>query len=159
MALYDQQNNQTPWYGQQPAYAQTRPMTQVPNAQTYAQQPAQQASQISQFAFITNPGVVDMWPVAPGSEMTFINLETMTMYVKRVDEYNHPLKVRIFKLNEVTDEPAKPLEQTPQVNMDELKSYLSSEIDRVVSDRFQSMFTIRDQHNGSINIGGGVVNA
>ena len=56
MALYDQQNNQTPWYGQQPVnYAQTRPMTQVPNAQTYAQQPVQQASQISQFAFITVP--------------------------------------------------------------------------------------------------------
>lgn len=141
MGLYDQNQNGTgtPWYGQQP-------QTQTPLPSYYKSQtpvPTPQPNQLNQFIWINNPGVVDMWPLAAGSEMTFIDNEKMTLYVKRVDEYNHPLKTRKFKLVEITDEPNTDAQaQTPQVNLDELKNFISSEIDKSVSSKFQTMFTM-----------------
>lgn len=105
------------------------------------QTPAQTNSgaNLSQFAWINNPGVVDMWPMAAGSEMTFIDPEHRKLYVRRVDEWNHPVKTRVFDLIEVTNEPVKPQEH--QINMDELKTYLSGEIDRAVNNKMSNMFS------------------
>lgn len=152
MGLYDQTYNQqqTPWYGNQSQY--TTPIRAQLQTQTQQPYTQQSASQISQFAWITNPGVVDMWPVAPGSEMTFINLENMMVYVKRVDEYNHPLKVKRFKLTEVMDDKQAP-QSAPQINMEELKAYLSSEIDKTVSSRLSNMFQPQQTMRGDVSNG------
>ena len=120
MAVYDQnQVNTNPWYGQQP-------------------QP--QRSPLNQFVWINNPSTVDMWPVAPGNEMTFIDSEGMMLYVKRVDEYNHPLRTRKFKLTEILEEPEKVEHKSSDINMEELKSFISNEIDKSVTKRMSNMF-------------------
>ena len=93
---------------------------------------------LSQFAWINNPGVVDMWPMAAGSEMTFIDPEHLRLYVRRVDEWNHPVKTRVFALNEITDAPEKPA--APAINMEELKNFLSTEVDRAVSNKMSNVF-------------------
>ena len=136
MALYDQnQIGQTPWYAPQNQYSQTNPA----RVQTSAI-PNQIPSPINQFVWVNGPGTVDMWPVQAGSEMTFIDNENMCLYVKRVDEYNHPLKVRKFKLTEITDNEVMANPPQPAINMEELKAFLSSEVDRAVSSRFFNMF-------------------
>ena len=134
MALYDQNQptTGTPRYAQQKTVVGSFPRPTV----------TPPATQVNQFAWVNNPGVVDMWPMAPGSEMTFIDGEHMMVYVKRVDEYNHPLKVRKFKLTEILDEePAtNPTPPQPAIDMEELKRFLSSEVDRAVGDRINRAF-------------------
>lgn len=134
MALYDQNQptTGTPWYAPQNTAVGSFPRPTV----------TPPATQVNQFAWVNNPGVVDMWPMAPGSEMTFIDGEHMMVYVKRVDEYNHPLKVRKFKLTEILDEePAtNPTPPQPAIDMEELKRFLSSEVDRAVGDRINRAF-------------------
>lgn len=138
MALYDQNQptTGTPWYAPQNT-AVPRPPFNPPVAQANPS-----ATQVNQFAWVNNPSVVDMWPMAPGSEMTFIDGEHMMVYVKRVDEYNHPLKVRKFKLTEIMDEEvaANPTPPQPAIDMEELKRFLSSEVDRAVGDRINRAF-------------------
>ncbi len=142
MALYDQNNGNgtgtTPWYGQQTA----------PRYQTPVTQPT-----LNQFVWVNGQGTVDMWPVAAGSEMTFIDNEHMMLYVKRVDEFGHPFRTRMFKLTELPEKAAEEKPAEPQVNMEELKIFLSAEIDKAVSAKFKDMFTIK-----SIE-GGGAINA
>lgn len=116
--------------------------TQLNTNQQNAYQVAAQTN-LSQFAWINNPGVVDMWPMAAGSEMTFIDPEHLRLYVRRVDEWNHPVKTRVFSLNEITDAPEKP--SAPAINMEELKNFLSTEVDRAVSNKMSNMFSF----NGS----------
>lgn len=137
MSIYDQNNTSaTPWYGaqQQPYYKTSTAMATVPNT-------------INQFVWVNGQGTVDMWPVAAGSEMTFIDNEHMMLYVKRVDEFGHPFKTRVFKLTEIPEkiEAEKPSE--PAVNMEELKSFLSAEIDKAVSTKLKDMFTIKTEGN------------
>ena len=111
---------------------------QMPNTnQQNAYQVASQTN-LSQFAWINNPGVVDMWPMAAGSEMTFIDPEHLRLYVRRVDEWNHPVKTRVFALNEITDAPEKPA--APAINMEELKNFLSTEVDRAVNNKMSNVF-------------------
>lgn len=132
-------NNQTyatnPWYAPQQT---TNP--------AYVAKPQSQ-NQVSQFVWITNPGVVDMWPINPGCEMTFIDSENMMIYVKRVDEYNHPLKTKKFKMTEIIDEETKP-NVVSQINMDELKSFISGEIERAVSNKMSNMFSFKSAEEG-----------
>ena len=85
-----------------------------------------------------------MYPVAAGSEMTFIDNENMLIYVKRVDEYNHPLKIRKFKLTELTDE-ITVKEEKPAINVDELKSFIQTEIEKTVNTKIGSMFSFNSQ--------------
>ena len=140
MALYDQNQNAnpTPWYAPQPQ-PQYRPYpnTAVPTMSTQPQTP------VNQFVWVNGPGTVDMWPVAAGSEMTFIDNENMVLYVKRVDEFNHPLKVRRFKLTEITDEmDVKPVAQiqAPQIDMDKIHEFINTEVQKQVNDRLQALF-------------------
>lgn len=131
MALYDQnQVGGTPWYGTQQYNQPTRSY----NA----------SSPINQFVWVNGPGMVDMYPVAAGSEMTFIDNENMLLYVKRVDEYNHPLKIRKFKLTELTDE-ITVKEEKPAINVDELKSFIQTEIEKTVNTKIGSMFSFNSQ--------------
>lgn len=158
MALYDQNTyNGANWYGTAPT---TTPTTNV-NPGMYSPAPTrmnatpnynQQMNNggVSQFVWITNPGVVDMWPVAAGSEMTFIDNEGMMLYVKRVDEYNHPLKTRKFKLTEIMDEGTEPAKAS--FNMDELKQYIANEIDRGVTNRMNNMFSFNQPVKGDDNV-------
>lgn len=135
MSIYDQNNTSaTPWYGPQPQQSYYKPST-VPQ-QT-----------INQFVWVNGQGTVDMWPVAAGSEMTFIDNEHMMLYVKRVDEFGHPFKTRIFKLTELPEKAAEEKPAEPQVNMDELKNFLSTEIDKAVSTKLKDMFTIKAEGN------------
>lgn len=131
MALYDQtQVGGTPWYGAQQYNQPTRSYnTSTP---------------INQFVWVNGPGMVDMYPVAAGSEMTFIDNENMILYVKRVDEYNHPLKVRKFRMTELLDE-ATVKDEKPTFNMDELKAFIQSEVDKTVNTRIGSMFSFNSQ--------------
>ncbi len=149
MALYDQNqtNTGTPWYAPQNSAVPRPAVTPQPIPQTM--------TQVNQFAWVNNPGVVDMWPMAPGSEMTFIDGEHMMVYVKRVDEYNHPLKVRKFKLTEILDEePAtNPTPPQPAIDMEELKRFLSSEVDRAVGDRINRAFGYAQMNNTEVSNG------
>lgn len=131
MALYDQgtQGNQTPWYA---------PQQQIQNGRV--NQPV-----LNQFVWVNNQGTVDMWPVAAGSEMTFIDNENMMLYVKRVDEFGHPFRTRRFKLTEMLED-TKPEDKTPAVNMDELKRYLNAEVDKVVAAKLQGVFSKEDSY-------------
>lgn len=134
MALYDQVNGTgTPWYAPQGTAISTTPATVYRQPQT---QPI-----LNQFVWVNNPGTVEMWPVAAGSEMTFIDNENMLLYVKRVDEYNHPLKTRKFKLVELSDEEkTKPEEAKSAMDMVELKAFLSEEIDKALNVRLKGLF-------------------
>lgn len=136
MALYDQNNGNgtgTPWYAPQ--------RTPVP----------QTSQTINQFIWVNGQGTVDMWPVAAGSEMTFIDNEHMMLYVKRVDEFGHPFRTRMSKLTELPEKAAEEKPSEPQVNMEELKSFLSAEIDKAVSAKLKDMFTLKTE--------GSVINA
>ena len=147
MSLYDPVSQQTVGNGVNPWYA-PQTQTNYPNAvakPTYAQNTQPQNSAVSQFVWVNGPGVVDMWPVAARSEMTFIDNEAMMLYVKRVDEYNHPLKTRRFKLVEVLDEPEKKAE-APSINYEELKNFISEEVGKAVSIKTNNMFSF---NNGS----------
>lgn len=146
MALYDQniQNGAgTPWYGPQQTPNYYKPSTTVPSV----------PQTVNQFIWVNGQGTVDMWPVAAGSEMTFIDNEHMMLYVKRVDEFGHPFRTRVFKLTELPEKETAEKPSEPQVNMEELKNFLSAEIDKAVSTKFKDMFTIK-----SIE-GGGATNA
>lgn len=141
MAIYDQmqQTGNNPWYAPQPGY-QPQAAYQVP---TVKPRLPTTPTGVSEFVWVNNPGTVDMWPVSAGSEMTFIDNENMILYVKRVDEYNHPLKVRRFKLTEVTDEEeVKTSSPTPQVNYDDLKGYITTEVNKAVSSRLGNLSTL-----------------
>ena len=133
MGLYDQNNQSAPapWYA--PQLQQTQPKYNT-------NQPA-----INQFIWVTSPSTVEMWPVAAGSEMTFIDNENMKLYVKRVDEFGHPFKTRLFDLIERTGETDQEKSASPAVNMDELKAYLSGEVDKAVSAKLKDMFTVKTE--------------
>lgn len=139
MGPYDQNNGGVnTWYGPQNT-------TTVPAPALTVYNPTIQNGGISQFMWITNPGIVDMYPVAAGGEMIFIDGENMIVYQKRVDQYGHPMKIRKWQMNEVVDETteeAKP--QAPAINYDELKDFIRSEIDRGVSAKMSSMFTFNN---------------
>lgn len=141
MSIYNQSNTSststTPWYGTQPQQSYYKPSTAVPSI----------PQTVNQFIWVNGQGTVDMWPVAAGSEMTFIDNEHMMLYVKRVDEFGHPFRTRIFKLTEIPEkiETEKPSE--PAVNMEELKSFLSTEIDKTISAKLKEMFTIKAEGN------------
>lgn len=138
MAIYDQniQNGTgAPWYApQQTPQNYYKPTSAVPG------QPPQS---INQFIWVNGQGTVDMWPVAAGSEMTFIDNENMMLYVKRVDEFGHPFRTRMFKLTELPEKNETEKTPEPAVNMEELKSFLSAEIDKAVSAKLKDMFTIK----------------
>lgn len=143
MALYDQNSQNgtgTPWYApQQPYY--NKASTAVPSI----------PQTVNQFIWVNGPGTVDMWPVAAGSEMTFIDNEHMVLYVKRVDEFGHPFRTKIFKLTEMPEKAETGAPAEPQVNMEELKTYLTAEIDKAVSSKIKEMFTIKTE--GSVSGG------
>lgn len=135
MALYDQNQmtgaSPATWYnGQQPMALGTA-------------LPTQQTPPLNQFVWINSPGTVDMWPVAAGSEMTFIDGENMMLYVKRVDEYNHPLKVRKFKMVEITEEPE--IKAAPSVELSDLDDRIARAVERAVSEKLSGLFT---SHSG-----------
>lgn len=135
MSIYDQnvQNTTgTPWY------APTNSGIKYPS-------PTNQ-QMLNQFVWVNGQGTVDMWPVAAGSEMTFIDNENMMLYVKRVDEFGHPFRTRKFKLTEIKDDSA-PTKPEPAVNMDELKTLIASEIDKAVSAKLKEMFTVKTEGN------------
>lgn len=135
MSIYDQTNQNgvgTPWYAPQQTSATPR-----------YQQPTQQG--INQFVWVNGPGTVDMWPVAAGSEMTFIDNENMLLYVKRVDEFGHPFRVRKFKMTEIKDENEVARASDTSIDMEELKTFLTKEIDKVVNAKLKDMFTIRTE--------------
>ena len=140
MALYDQNGQNgtgTPWYAQQqPNYFKSNTaVATVPQAT------------VNQFIWVNGQGTVDMWPVAAGSEMTFIDNEHMMLYVKRVDEFGHPFRTRVFKLTELPEKETAEKPSEPQVNMEELKTFLASEIDKTVSSKLKEMFTIKAEGN------------
>lgn len=124
MALYDQSGLNQPWY------APASPRTGVNNQQL-----------INQFVWVNNQGTVDMWPVAAGSEMTFIDGEHMLMYVKRVDDFGHPFKTRVFKITEEVDKPEVVESKQSEVNMDEIKTMIDAEVARAVSEKLKEMFS------------------
>lgn len=106
---------------------------------------------INQFVWVNGEGTVDMWPVAAGSEMTFIDNEHMLLYVKRVDEFGHPFRTRKFKLTEIMEETKEVKAAEPAINMEELKAFLSSEIDKTVSNKLKDMFTIKTAESAGIS--------
>lgn len=147
MPIYDQNqvNNTTPWY------APSQP--KAPTQTAHPQNAPVASTAISQFAWITNPGVIDMWPMAPGSEMTFINNDTMKLYIKRVDEYGHPFKTRRFSLVEEFDEATDPAPKE-SIDLNELKQFMSSEIEKAVSNKMSNMFSFKlpEQPNKGDNV-------
>lgn len=153
MPIYDQnQTNITPWYGQTNTYT---PVNQPRQPQAGATSAVPHyTTNLNQFVWVNGPGMVDMWPVAAGSEMTFIDNEAMMLYVKRVDEYNHPLKTRRFKLTEMTDETESVNSApAPTVDVDGLKQYLNNEIDKRISDKMSTIFSIKlpeDKEAGNV---------